>query len=91
MAHPQAEQIVQLESTSIDQATQLVAVPSGPVGTPPGGTMEAFSTLEELKLQNPALYNMMMQGIAMSIVGDMRGHQARLKEMMAKARRDAQQ
>ncbi len=48
--------------------------------------MEAFSTLEELKLENPALYNMMMQGIAMSIVGDMRGHQGvRLKEMMAKA------
>lgn len=43
-----------------------------------------ISSVEDLKKKDPKLYNMMMQGIAMNICGDMKHHQDRLKEMIRK-------
>jgi hypothetical protein len=39
-------------------------------------------SLSDLREQSPALYNMMMQGIAMNICNEMQKQQARLKQMM---------
>jgi len=49
-----------------------------------------ISSLAELKEKAPKVYQKMMEGIAMNIVGDMREHQERLKKMMREGRDAAQ-
>lgn len=47
------------------------------------------SNMADLKEQAPEVYKAMMQGVAMNICREMQHHQARLKEIMRKARQDA--
>lgn len=45
-----------------------------------------INSMEELKEKAPEFYKKMMEGIAMTIIKDMRQHQERLKKMMRKSR-----
>jgi len=65
------------------------SIPSAPSGAP-GGNMEKISSLAQLREKEPKLYNMMLQGIGMSIVNQMHESQDRLKQMMDEAERDAE-
>lgn len=50
-----------------------------------------FKSLADLRRKSPKLYNMMMQGIAMSICKAMERGQDRIKAAMRKAREDFRQ
>jgi len=78
-----------VETLPGESITPASSIPSGPKGTPAGGGMESIGSMEELRVKAPDVYKMTIQGIAMSIVHDMRHHQARLKQLMAEARRGA--
>lgn len=63
-----------------------------PAGTQGQGQLRGDTQLKdmaELQKKSPKLYNLMMEGIAMNIVKDMREHQEKLKELMRKAEEDA--
>lgn len=81
-------------TSSVDPSSSTAAVTQAPTGkSGPSGTAnstQTISSMSELKEINPELYNMMMQGIAMKVVNDMRDHQQHLKEIMRKARSDAE-
>jgi hypothetical protein len=74
-------------TATTDATQQAPAVSEGPSGTV--SSTQKIGSMNDLQKANPELYNMMMQGIAMTIVNDMRDHQRKLKALMAKARSDS--
>lgn len=47
------------------------------------------NSVEQLRQKAPEIYNAMLQGIAMNMIGQMKRRQDRLKELMRDARRAA--
>lgn len=47
------------------------------------------NSVDQLKQKAPEIYNAMLQGIAMNMIGQMKRKQDRLKEIMREARRAA--
>jgi hypothetical protein len=74
------------------------AEPQSPVTAPtsskeagPGYSSETkVSSLEQLKEVAPKVYNNMMEGLATTIINEMKAGQKRLKELNDQARRDAE-
>lgn len=48
-----------------------------------------ISSLADLKKKAPAVYKMMMEGIAMNICNEMQKHQERLKQIMREGERES--
>ncbi len=47
----------------------------------------AFSTMEEIRVHEPELYDAMAKGIAQTIINDLRRHAERLKKLMREGQR----
>lgn len=76
-------------------ANALTSLPTTPMtGTSSSvagmNSKQTINSIADLKAKQPELYNMMMQGIANTIINEMRDHQQKLKEIMRKAQQDAE-
>lgn len=52
-------------------------------------TSSTFSSMEELRLKEPKLYKVMMEGLAMQMINQMKRQQDHLKQTMREGRRQA--
>ncbi len=74
-----------VQPSSSNPATAEAAAATS--GTKKEFTMStSFNSMKDLKEKAPEFYDKMMEGIAMTIIKDMRRHQERLKKLMRKAR-----
>lgn len=60
---------------------------TGGVATAKSGSKTNFKNMEELRKENPKLYNKMLEGIAQTICYQMKDRQDRINEIMKEGRR----
>lgn len=85
--------ISQIAATEGTAAAADPATPA-PAGKPPAGGISGatkISNLEDLREKAPEVYQKMLEGIAQTIVNQIKEHQDRLKKMMEEARRESGQ
>ncbi|MCB1113713.1 MAG: hypothetical protein KDK62_03050 [Chlamydiia bacterium] len=81
----------QSQQPSTTQITSDATSQSGAVqASGKSSSTTKIKNLDDLKKKEPKFYEKMMEGIAMTIVNEMRDHQERLKEMMREARERAE-
>ena len=87
---PHSTQPVSAPSSANPQTAGAIAQSKG---TPPpfsageeGGGAAGLSSMNQLKAENPKLYNLMMEGIAMNICNKMKRDQDHLKTLWRKMR-----
>ncbi len=72
--------------TTQQAADSSAAQKTAPTGAPAGSSKESFSTLAELREQNPEVYNKMMEGIAQNICIKIKRQADHLKELQRQYR-----
>jgi hypothetical protein len=73
-----------VQPSATDPTTAAAAVSSN---TNTANTQSShFSSMEDLRRKNPKLYNLMMQGIAMNMISQMRRSQEHIAELWRKMR-----
>lgn len=80
-----------VEPPSSHEAQQVdtpaaAAQKTAPTGAPAASSKESFSTLAELREENPEVYNKMMEGIAQTICIKMKRQNDRLKQLQRQYR-----
>lgn len=76
-------------TTGVDAANPTTAGAAATTAQSSVTTSTSFNTLDDLRKKAPAVYNMMMQGIAWGMCSQMKHQQDHLKEIMREAERNA--
>ncbi len=85
MTSPQAPPPVQGSAGPV-AAPGAPAAPSSTSGT--ANMSQSIGSMSDLKMKNPALYNMMMQGIAVQIIDQMQADEGVLDQMIKQEEED---
>lgn len=80
VTHTNANTVASVTPSSANPSTAGAVVSSNTPNQITAAT--SIHSMADLRKKAPKLYQMMLQGIGMSIVGEMQRHQARLKRLM---------